>query len=322
MKQAPERAAAFLQAARSVVESHLRDDLSVEDFAHALFLTRVQLFRKLKGLTGLSPTHFIHKIKLEKALQLLQATPMTIAEAAYSVGFADPKYFSRVFAATFGATPSAFVEKSRELFSRVAAIVQPEAGPQNTGSPKNVTFVHLGPDDVGTHLPDQLLNATGRPPGEQTFQKAPETGKMSGNNPCSEANLRALASFLDRNATTDFSLANLDDEPTINSLNWTSSTEKKNLRDCLRAFQRLVKIMPGLSRPTALALLGKGVHSALQIAAMPKIKFLNENRPLFQSEAASVEQFYASALAIRGEILLQYMAVKQSNEPHARAARL
>jgi transcriptional regulator GlxA family with amidase domain len=49
-------------------------------------------------------------LRLDKSLELLKENDLSISEIAFSVGFNDPKYFSRVFAATFGKAPSAFFE--------------------------------------------------------------------------------------------------------------------------------------------------------------------------------------------------------------------
>ncbi len=144
---------------------------------------------------------------------------------------------------------------------------------------------------------------------------------MNENNPCTELQLHALAAFLERHANVDFALADLDDTQTVNSFNWKSPAEKDDLFDCLRAHQRLVKIVPGLSKNTSLALLGKGIHSALQIAGLPKNRFLAENAAHFEAENFTVEHFYNQALAVRAEILLEYMAEKQASEPHASAVK-
>lgn len=98
----------FLQNIRAIISRRLTDELRVEDIAAAVFLTRVQVFRKTKELTGLSPSRFVRLIRLNKALELLRTTGNSIAGIAYTVGFSDPKYFARVFTAEYGRPPSAF----------------------------------------------------------------------------------------------------------------------------------------------------------------------------------------------------------------------
>lgn len=97
----------FLQKARAAVQENLSDeDFDIHRLCRALTMSRAQLHRKLTALTGASATHFIRKIRLERARQLLQTTDLNIAEIAYEVGFRDPNYFSRTFAEEFGTTPS------------------------------------------------------------------------------------------------------------------------------------------------------------------------------------------------------------------------
>jgi AraC-like DNA-binding protein len=99
---------AFLQKVRAFIEQRLPDNVRVGELSKALFFTRVQVFRKIKSLTGQSPSQYIRAIRLQKALDLLQATNLCVAEVAYSVGFDDPKYFTRVFSAAYGQSPSVF----------------------------------------------------------------------------------------------------------------------------------------------------------------------------------------------------------------------
>ena len=98
----------FLIALRELIESHLSEPVGIEQLAKKLFLTRVQLYRKVKALTNQSPSRFIRRIRLEKSLTMLKSSDQNIAEIAYKVGFTDPKYFSRVFTEEFGKSPKAY----------------------------------------------------------------------------------------------------------------------------------------------------------------------------------------------------------------------
>ena len=69
-------------------------------------MSRSQLFRKIKALTGQSPSLFIRAIRLERGKELLQTTEMSISEIAYEVGFSTPAYFSDAFLEAFGVRPS------------------------------------------------------------------------------------------------------------------------------------------------------------------------------------------------------------------------
>lgn len=97
----------FLQKLVKVVEDRLDDpDLGVVDLCRAANLSNMQVNRKLKALTGETPSRFIRAIRLEKAIELLRSTDLNVSEVAYEVGFKDPNYFSRSFSEKFGHSPN------------------------------------------------------------------------------------------------------------------------------------------------------------------------------------------------------------------------
>jgi AraC-like DNA-binding protein len=100
---------AFLQKFREVVEARLSDEnLDMPQLEQALNMSRSQVFRKVKALTGHSPTVLVRTIRLHKSKELLLDPGLTIAEVAYEVGFSTPAYFSTMFLETFGKSPSEF----------------------------------------------------------------------------------------------------------------------------------------------------------------------------------------------------------------------
>ena len=101
-KEAP-----FLQKFHDFIEANMTDsDLSVETIGAELGLSRVQLYRKLKALTGQSPVELLRKARLQKGRRLLQSTTKSISEVAYEVGFSAPSYFTKCFKDEFGVSPS------------------------------------------------------------------------------------------------------------------------------------------------------------------------------------------------------------------------
>lgn len=89
------------------VEQHISDaNVSVEDMADSMGLSRVQFYRKIKALTNYSPVEFMRISRLKKGKQLLQRTDSTIAEVAYKVGFSSPGYFTKCYRDYFGEAPS------------------------------------------------------------------------------------------------------------------------------------------------------------------------------------------------------------------------
>jgi len=98
---------AFLKKIREHLEQHLADaDFDGPRLARAMLLSEVQLYRKIKALTGKSTAIYIRSIRLHKGLELLRSTSLTVSEIAYDVGFDDPNYFSRTFSQEFGVAPS------------------------------------------------------------------------------------------------------------------------------------------------------------------------------------------------------------------------
>ncbi|MCB2377248.1 substrate-binding domain-containing protein [Hymenobacter sp. BT635] len=99
----------FLADLTAIVEANVsRSDLSVEDVARSLGISRVQLYRKVKAVLGTGVTDFIQGVRLTKARQLLLTDDLTIAEVAYQLGFSSPSYFSTSFKARYQVSPSEF----------------------------------------------------------------------------------------------------------------------------------------------------------------------------------------------------------------------
>jgi signal transduction histidine kinase/AraC-like DNA-binding protein len=96
----------FIAQVRQTVEDNIDDeDFGIEELSRAVGMSRSQLHRKLKALTGLSTSHFVRSIRVHRAKTLLINTDLNISQVAYEVGFRDPKYFNRSFNEVFGHSP-------------------------------------------------------------------------------------------------------------------------------------------------------------------------------------------------------------------------
>jgi signal transduction histidine kinase/ligand-binding sensor domain-containing protein/DNA-binding response OmpR family regulator len=103
----------FLERCVYFVEKHLEDsEYSIEDMSKALLMSRMQLYRKIKALTGDTPNHFIRTIRLKHAAAMI-IQGHTIQEATYRTGFQDLKYFRECFKKMFGMNPSDFALKHK-----------------------------------------------------------------------------------------------------------------------------------------------------------------------------------------------------------------
>lgn len=99
----------LMQRLMAFIETHLDDaDITIDDMASAVAVSRSGLHRKIKHLLGTSPMEFLREARIRKAIQLLSDTSMPISDIAYKCGFSDPKYFSKCFKASTGKTPTEY----------------------------------------------------------------------------------------------------------------------------------------------------------------------------------------------------------------------
>ena len=98
----------FMQRLQDLIEKHINNsNLSIEMISEKIGVSRTQLFRKTKALTGVSPIELIRHVRLRKAQQLLRKSNATIQEIAYEVGFTSASYFAKCYKEFFGINPSA-----------------------------------------------------------------------------------------------------------------------------------------------------------------------------------------------------------------------
>ena len=99
--------ARFLEKLRGLVQEQMGESsLSVETLAEQMGVSRVQLYRKVKTLTGRTPVDIIRLSRLNRSKVLLETTDKNVSEVAYEVGFTAPSYFTKCFKDEFGISPS------------------------------------------------------------------------------------------------------------------------------------------------------------------------------------------------------------------------
>ena len=96
----------FLKQLQAIIQKNLSDsEFGVEDMGQQIGLSRVQLYRKVKAMTGSSVVDLLRKARLAKARRLLETRSMSVSEVAYEVGFSAPSYFTKCFKDEYGMLP-------------------------------------------------------------------------------------------------------------------------------------------------------------------------------------------------------------------------
>jgi AraC-like DNA-binding protein len=99
----------ILKKALGIVEKYIADPLfGVEKMAEEIGMSRASLHRKLKSISGISPSDFIRSVRLKRAAALLDKKVDSITQVGFMVGFEDQSNFSKAFKRQFGVTPSEY----------------------------------------------------------------------------------------------------------------------------------------------------------------------------------------------------------------------
>jgi DNA-binding response OmpR family regulator len=96
---------------KAVNKNLSNSDFNVDMLTQEVGISRAQLHRKMKEMTGISTSEFIRNIRLEQAARLLKEQKVNITQVAYSVGFSNLAHFSTIFRKHFGLSPSEYVER-------------------------------------------------------------------------------------------------------------------------------------------------------------------------------------------------------------------
>ena len=104
----------FMEKVMEFMEEQMDNaELTIDEFAEKLMLSRTIFYRKLKSIIGLTPVDFIREIRIKRAVQLIDSGEYNFSQVAYMTGFNDPKYFSKCFKKVIGITPSEYKEKKK-----------------------------------------------------------------------------------------------------------------------------------------------------------------------------------------------------------------
>ena len=104
----------FLEKVEKILEENITNsEFKVEDLGNELGYSRMQLYRKLKSIRGLSANEFIREYRIKKAAVYLRETDMKIFEILYEIGISNHSYFTKCFKQYFNKSPREFIEEYR-----------------------------------------------------------------------------------------------------------------------------------------------------------------------------------------------------------------
>lgn len=105
----------LLEKIHQVIEENMQNsDFNIDTIAENLGLSRSAFFKKLKSLTGFAPVDLVKEIRLNKSVELMKNTDMTISEIAFEVGFKEAGYYGKCFRKKYNQTPTEYMNKIRK----------------------------------------------------------------------------------------------------------------------------------------------------------------------------------------------------------------
>ena len=105
---------ALMERVMRCINEHITEqDFNVEHLAEEVGISRAQLHRKMKEITGVTTSDFIRNLRLEQAARLLQEGNVNVTQVAYAVGFNNQTHFSNVFKKHYGVSPTAYAQQHK-----------------------------------------------------------------------------------------------------------------------------------------------------------------------------------------------------------------
>ena len=135
--------------------------------------------------------------------------------------------------------------------------------------------------------------------------------------------LETIRKAIRTNPDYDFQNARIENKKMLLELDITADESQTiELLEALKAYQRLIRIIPKDQRQFVMPLMEQGFHSAFQIAGTSKTHFMETTKDIWGEDTSVAELIHNNALHKRSRLVMQYMNELQNNEPHAKAARI
>ncbi|MGL1885138.1 MAG: response regulator [Reichenbachiella sp.] len=106
----------FIEDLQGLIDQNINEaDFSVTVMEESMGLSRMQLYRKIRSITGLNSVEFVRHYRIKKAIDLMHSSNMRLSEIIYSLGFNSPSYFGKCFKGIYGKTPKQFMNEARSI---------------------------------------------------------------------------------------------------------------------------------------------------------------------------------------------------------------
>ena len=106
---------ALMERVMHSINANLSDpEFNIDTLAADVGISRAQLHRKMKEITGISSGKFLRNLRMEQAARLLRESKVNVSQVAFKVGYADQAHFSTAFKTHFGMSPSEYIETHKE----------------------------------------------------------------------------------------------------------------------------------------------------------------------------------------------------------------
>ena len=105
---------ALMERIMRSVNAHMSEPgYNIDTLAEDVGISRAQLHRKMKEMTGISSGKFLRNLRMEQAARLLRESKVNVSQVAYKVGYTDLAHFSTAFKIHFGQSPSEYAESHK-----------------------------------------------------------------------------------------------------------------------------------------------------------------------------------------------------------------
>lgn len=102
----------FIERLMTLINKNIDNSkFSIEALSKEVGISRTQLHRKLKEITGITTSDFIRNVRLKQAAKLLVEKKVNISQVAYATGFSNPTIFAVAFKKFYGCTPTEYAER-------------------------------------------------------------------------------------------------------------------------------------------------------------------------------------------------------------------